>query len=640
MNLILIDGLAGPWLEALVRACWQGGLALGLVWVVCRLWPRISPRAQCWLWRLAYVKLVMAFLLPASIDLPLLPAPLLVTSQRQLAESPMPELLVQRDGVTVALAPSSRLSVAGWLLLAWTIVVSAHLVRVWWGWRLTRALRRRCRPVDDPYLEQCCAETGQRLGLRQRVKIVTAHDVPRPLLLGPLHPMIVLPALLLGRSTPAQIRMLLAHELAHWQRRDLWWGWLLVLGEGLFFFHPLVWLSRVEWRLSQEMACDALAVWAAKSPRREYGTLLLDLSASGSGAFAPARSITVSIMETKRNLERRLKAMQFIGQEASRELRIATACLVGAATLGVLPWRVVAESPLSDTQAQGSQKSGEEQADRGSVSRTGPQYPERRVNRAAASEKGKRASEGQVVKVFALEYADAEDLANHLLALIRGRRDPGASQKVTVVADRRTNAMIVQAPEDEMLSITKLIQALDQAGVEKGQTTEGRAEGGESTRPIAIVPPRPGFVQKVLVSSGKAVKKGDPLVELDDQQARNKVKYALAQLEIAKASLAIQESQAKGVRRQYEQLRALRDKNVVASEELETKKTAYEVEEARIAKAQAELQLAQEQVEQNKMDLSLLTIRAPIEGTVKRVRVQVGEYVSATPAQPLMVISR
>jgi hypothetical protein len=87
-----------------------------------------------------------------------------------------------------------------------------------------------------------------------------------------------------------------------------------------------------------------MAVSAAKSSLADYGTMLLEVSTSSHGVCAPPRSITVSIVETKRNMERRLKAMQFIGQKPSRRFWVTTACLMGAAILGVLPWRVVGQA--------------------------------------------------------------------------------------------------------------------------------------------------------------------------------------------------------------------------------------------------------------------------------------------------------
>jgi multidrug resistance efflux pump len=100
----------------------------------------------------------------------------------------------------------------------------------------------------------------------------------------------------------------------------------------------------------------------------------------------------------------------------------------------------------------------------------------------------------------------------------------------------------------------------------------------------------------------------------------------------------IQEAEAKGVRREYDQLKALADQKVRSSDALDARQTAVEVAEARILKAQAELKMAEQQAQQAKMEVNALTIRAPRGGTVTQVRVQPGEYVAGPSSQPLMLI--
>jgi len=80
------------------------------------------------------------------------------------------------------------------------------------------------------------------------------------------------------------------------------------------------------------------------------------------------------------------------------------------------------------------------------------------------------------------------------------------------------------------------------------------------------------------------------------------------------------------------------DQRAVSSDALDAKKTALEVAEARIVKAQAELKLAEQQAQQAKMELNALTMRAPKSGTVAQMRVQPGEYVAGPSSQPLMMI--
>src|SRR5438874_2231363 len=69
----LNDGTA-LWLGAMIRASWQGGIALALAWLLGLAWRGMAPRFRCWLWRLAYLKLLLALFWAAPVDLPLLPA--------------------------------------------------------------------------------------------------------------------------------------------------------------------------------------------------------------------------------------------------------------------------------------------------------------------------------------------------------------------------------------------------------------------------------------------------------------------------------------------------------------------------------------------------------------------------------------
>src|SRR5438094_779796 len=61
---------AALWAAAMARACWQGSVGFALVWVAGRVFPRLPPAARCWLWRLAFLKLLAALLWARPIDLP------------------------------------------------------------------------------------------------------------------------------------------------------------------------------------------------------------------------------------------------------------------------------------------------------------------------------------------------------------------------------------------------------------------------------------------------------------------------------------------------------------------------------------------------------------------------------------------
>src|SRR5690348_4738098 len=71
-----INASSDALVSTLVRASWQGGIALLLAAALCALVARrgSTGRLQSWLWRLAHLKLLVCLLGVAPVTLALLPA--------------------------------------------------------------------------------------------------------------------------------------------------------------------------------------------------------------------------------------------------------------------------------------------------------------------------------------------------------------------------------------------------------------------------------------------------------------------------------------------------------------------------------------------------------------------------------------
>jgi len=70
-----LDAWSTVWSECLWRASVQGGIAVAVTWAVCRSCRFLSARVQCWVWRLACLKMLVALVWSQPFDLPILPAP-------------------------------------------------------------------------------------------------------------------------------------------------------------------------------------------------------------------------------------------------------------------------------------------------------------------------------------------------------------------------------------------------------------------------------------------------------------------------------------------------------------------------------------------------------------------------------------
>lgn len=302
----------------------QTALLVALAWALTRALPRMPASTQCWLWWLVGVQ-ALAGLFCAPVELPWLPA---------VAVAP-----AIGPGVPAAASPpympagAAGISWAQALLALWLAGVAVMLSRSVQAWRASRRLVRDARPAE-PALSAALAMAAEAHGLRHAPQLRVSAAVTSPQLVGPWRPVLLLPAD--GIEADA-LDMALTHELAHLQRRDLWWGAVPVLARHLFFFNPLLHLAVREYGIAREAACDAAVVAGHRRSRRDYGQLLLRL-----GVAPHSSAGLASASPTFRSLKRRLAMLQ----HSSHLPRPATSLLLAAVALvGVAPFRLIAAAP-------------------------------------------------------------------------------------------------------------------------------------------------------------------------------------------------------------------------------------------------------------------------------------------------------
>src|SRR5207249_8230042 len=120
----------------------------------------------------------------------------------------------------------------------------------------TRRTVRDGRPLTEAGVHEECAALSRCLRLKRSPRLLTREDVSGPQAVGFWRPVLLFPASFFDQFSPEEVRLVLAHELAHLGRFDLLWGCLRHLVNGLLFFHPLVWLAQEQAVLAEEIACD------------------------------------------------------------------------------------------------------------------------------------------------------------------------------------------------------------------------------------------------------------------------------------------------------------------------------------------------------------------------------------------------
>lgn len=117
-------------------------------------------------------------------------------------------------------------------------------------------------------------ELEDRLGITKPVRYLTSFRVNSPFTAGWLRPAVLFPGGLLGELDEAQLRTIVAHELAHIKRYDFLVNLIQTLLCILFFYHPAVWWISARIEEEREHCCDDLAIEATGEPVGYARTLL------------------------------------------------------------------------------------------------------------------------------------------------------------------------------------------------------------------------------------------------------------------------------------------------------------------------------------------------------------------------------
>lgn len=332
MDLVaLADGL----LSRLLAVGLQSLLLAALVWALCRYLPRLDARTRAWLWWLVASQMVVGLVWYAPVALPLLPAePVAAPVVLAMAAEPATYAVPAMAAGPVPATQASRLDTGVLLLAAWLAGVAVMLANTLrHAWHL-HGLVRHARPCRDRRVQALYRALAQRLGVVAAPELRVSDAIDSPMLARPWRPVLMLPASSLATMGDDDLRMALHHELAHLQRRDLWWAWMPALAQHLFFFHPVAHLAAREYAFAREVACDAAVLQDEQHAPHDYGRLLVKLGVS----TAPSPALA-GASPTFRILKRRLLMLQ---HTASPLRAGALALTLGIVLLGVVPYRVIA----------------------------------------------------------------------------------------------------------------------------------------------------------------------------------------------------------------------------------------------------------------------------------------------------------
>ncbi|MFD2786561.1 M56 family metallopeptidase [Hymenobacter rubripertinctus] len=259
----------------LVHSLWQGAVVALLLAGLLLLLRQHSAQVR---YRTASAALLVLLVLTGVTFVryyyqPLAPATTTLTAY-QAADAPAPATPIGEPEAIWAANPAEPASAAASWQQAWTRYFDANLpllVTVWLmgllvmvlrllgGLAYVQRLRRyRVQPLAQEW-QQRLAVLADRAGLRQKVELLESALVKVPVVVGHLRPVVLLPLGTVTGLGTAYLEAILAHELAHVQRRDYLLNLLQAVAETVLFYHPGVWFMSACLRTERENCCDDAA---------------------------------------------------------------------------------------------------------------------------------------------------------------------------------------------------------------------------------------------------------------------------------------------------------------------------------------------------------------------------------------------
>lgn len=246
-------------------------------------------------------------------------------------------------------------AIAPWLLGVYLLGVVVMLLRVWQGvWKAHR-LASIAQPISSGPLFAALERLARSWSLRVVPKLAQAQNILVPQVVGLLRPTILIPTSALAGLTPSELEMILAHELAHVHRHDMWVNLLQRLAEAVLFFNPALWYLSRQSSIYREYCCDEQTCRGAdqSSPNRvQYAQALLRIvELSGQTDQRPELAALASSGGRPSELRRRVARL--FGEPLREPIRVSRsgllAIVIGLGLMAVAPlsWQNAAE-PVKD----------------------------------------------------------------------------------------------------------------------------------------------------------------------------------------------------------------------------------------------------------------------------------------------------
>lgn len=146
-----------------------------------------------------------------------------------------------------------------WLITGWLIGVVLLSIRLLSGLAYIQILKNKITVVTNEW-RVVVISLSRKMGIRANVQLGESIYIKKPIIVGFVKPIILLPIGLLSHLSLQQVEAILTHELIHIKRHDYLINLVQSFVEIVLFFNPSTWILSARIRRERENSCDDVVI--------------------------------------------------------------------------------------------------------------------------------------------------------------------------------------------------------------------------------------------------------------------------------------------------------------------------------------------------------------------------------------------
>lgn len=403
-NSLLDPALSGRLCLTLLHSIWQVSLLASLLWLMERYWQKNAVERNYVLYVAALLFAILAlpvtFVLvdhvpTESVAVRATPAgtvtipPLAETRSSApvqtspLISEPLPDMQPlaaekQSPRSASSIPPAATeasparwsqawLWLAPWIVACYVAGVALMLFRLLISSIRVQRLGATAERIAAGPLVNSLRYLAQKWSLKVVPVLARSEQIIVPRVTGILRPMILLPASAISGLATDELELILAHELAHIRRFDLWVNLLQRFTEALLFFNPALWYLSHRISMLREYCCDEMTCQlkldstSTFESRVNYATALLHVAELAKRSMS-SNDLTTLAASGKSPSEIRRRVARLFGESLQEPLPVSRGGLCGLLILGATLAIVGLISP-SSAQTNQPEKEPKQQAE-------------------------------------------------------------------------------------------------------------------------------------------------------------------------------------------------------------------------------------------------------------------------------------